>query len=70
MPLSADPDLLPVLDVRALNPYDRREVLALWERRVDLDLKNTLGFVFDDEADAYALAMTLSGRRDERAVPR
>jgi len=58
MTLAPDPNLPPVLAVRSLKPYDRREVMDLWARRVGVGIENTLDMVFDDEASVQGLAFT------------
>jgi len=58
MTLAPDPNLPPVLELRPLKPYDRREVMDLWGRRVGVGIENTLDMVFDDDASVQGLAIT------------
>lgn len=58
MTLAPDPNLPPVLAVRSLKPYDRREVIDLWARRVGVGIENTLDMVFDDDSSVQGLAFT------------
>jgi RimJ/RimL family protein N-acetyltransferase len=58
MALRLDPDLPPRLQVRALKPYDRREVKDLCERRVGVGIDNTLDMVFDDNGGVAGIAIT------------
>jgi GNAT superfamily N-acetyltransferase len=58
MALTLDPNLPPVLDIRLLKPYDRREVMDLWERRVGVGITNTLDMVFDEDPSVTGIAIT------------
>lgn len=58
MTLTLDPNLPPVLELRRLKPYDRHEVVDLWQRRVGDGITNTLEMVFEDDTGVQSLAIT------------